>query len=73
MSELFPACFYCNNNANLLHNSLGSDHKITIFEIPEAMMAGDLSSFYHRFISITFRPFCLISNFISFPNPYIKF
>ena len=35
MSELFPACFSCNNHFNL-HDSSGSDDKNIVFETPEA-------------------------------------
>ena len=35
LSELFPACFSCSNNNNLLQSSSGSDGKNTVFEIPE--------------------------------------
>ena len=44
ISEFFPACFSCNNNFNLLQSSSRSDDK-NIVEIPEAMIAGDLSNF----------------------------
>ena len=44
-SEISPACFSCSNKFNQSHNSLGSDAKTIIFEIPEAMIAGDLSNF----------------------------
>ena len=47
MSELFPACFYCNNNFNLSQSSLGSDDKNFVFETPEAetIKPGDFSNF----------------------------
>ena len=47
MSELFPACFSCNNNFNLSQSSLGSDDKNIVFETPEAetIKPGDLSTF----------------------------
>ena len=40
ISELLPACFSCNNNFNLSQSSLGSEDRIIVFEIPEAMIAG---------------------------------
>ena len=36
MSELFPACFSCNNNFSLLQSSSGSDDEKIVFETPEA-------------------------------------
>ena len=36
MSELFTTCFSCRNNFSRLRNSLGSDGKKILFEIPEA-------------------------------------
>ena len=43
--ELIPACFACSNNVNLSSNSAGSDGETIVFEVPEDMIAGDLSSF----------------------------
>ena len=40
MSELFPACFPCNNNHNLSQSSSGSDDRIIVFLNPEAMIPG---------------------------------
>ena len=47
ISELFPACFPCNNNFNLSHNSIGSDVRNIVFESPEAetIKPGELSNF----------------------------
>ena len=42
--EFFPACFSCNNNFNLSHNSIGSDDK-NFVQVPESMIASDLSNF----------------------------
>ena len=36
ISELFPSSFSCSNNLNVSHNSLGSDDKNIVFEIPKA-------------------------------------
>ena len=46
-SEVFPACFSCNNNFNLLPNSSGSDDEKIVFETPEAetFKTGDLHNF----------------------------
>ena len=44
-SEMFPACFSCNNNFNLLHKLSGSDDRIVFFENPKAAIAGDFSKF----------------------------
>ena len=41
ISELFPAFFSCSNNLNLSQSSSGSEDKNIVFEIPEAMIAGD--------------------------------
>ena len=56
MSELFPACFSCNNNYSLLHNSSGSDDKNIVFETPEAMIAGDLSNFIRLLSRVDLLP-----------------
>ena len=56
MLELFPACFSCNNNFNLSHNSLGSDDKNFVFEIPEAKVPGELSIFIIELCLILGRP-----------------
>ena len=47
MSELFPACFSCNNNFNLSQISSGADDKNKVFETPEAetFNPGDLGNF----------------------------
>ena len=47
MSELFPACFGCNKNFNLLQSSSGSDDKNIVFDTTEAetIKPGDLSNF----------------------------
>ena len=46
ISEIFPACFSCNNNFNLLHNSSRSYDKNILFETPEAetIKPGDFSN-----------------------------
>ena len=73
ISELFPACFSCHNNFNLLPNSSRSNGKNIVSETPEAMIAGDSSSFIIDLSLLLFCPYCLISNFISLPNSYINF
>ena len=47
VSELFPACFSCNNSFNLSQSSSGSDDKNFVFETLEAetIKPGDLSNF----------------------------
>ena len=55
--EIFPACFSCSNNFNLSQSSLGS-HDKNFVEIPEAMIAGQLSSFVGGLSLILGRPFC---------------
>ena len=40
--DLLPPCFFCNSNFNLSQSSSGSDDK-NLFEIPEAILAGDSS------------------------------
>ena len=45
MSELFPACSSCRKKFNLSQSSSGSDDKNVVFEMPEAMIAGDFSNF----------------------------
>ena len=68
MSELFPACFSCSNNFNLLHSSSGSDDKNIVFETPEAIILGDLSILIIDLSQSFLFPFCLIIKFISFTN-----
>ena len=82
-SELFPACFSFSNNYNLLHILLESDDKkifldsfsFWIFGFGEffylrepAMIAGGLSKLNSVLSLVIFRSFCLLLNFISFPN-----
>ena len=42
--ELFSACFSCGNNFNRSHISLGFSDK-SIVEVPETMIAAELSNF----------------------------
>ena len=72
MSRFFHSCFFCRNICILSHSSLGSDVE-NIVECHEAMIAGDLSNFLKNSSLLLFRPFCLIINFIPFPNSYITF
>ena len=72
MLEVLPAFFSCSNNFNLPQSSSGLDDE-KIVEIPEAILAGDFSSFIIDLSLSLFRPFCLILKFISFPNSYISF
>ena len=65
--ELFSACFSCYNNSILPQSSLGSDDK-KIVEVPETMIAGDLSNFISDLSVLLFRAFCLILKLFSFPN-----
>ena len=41
LSELLPPYFSGNNYFNLSQSSSGSEDRIIVFEIPEAMTAGD--------------------------------
>ena len=58
LSELFPACFSCNNNFNLSHNSSGSDDRNIVFETPEAetIKPGDFSNFISFLSQIDLLP-----------------
>ena len=56
ISELFPAFFSCSNNLNLSQSSSGSEDKNIVFEIPEAMIAGELSIFIIELCLILGRP-----------------
>ena len=67
MLQLFPACFSCCNNFNISQSPLGLEDKIFL-EFLEAMIAGELSSNIRNSSLILDHPFCLISNFFSFPN-----
>ena len=60
-SELLPACFPCNNNFNLSKSSLGSEDRIIVFEIREAMIAGDSSIFIIEVCLVLGRPVLLVS------------
>ena len=73
MSELYPACFSCNNNFTLLHKSSKSDDRIIIFGTPDAIIAGDFNKFISDLSLSLFRPFCLILKFNSFANLKISF
>ena len=75
MSELFPACFSCNNNFNPSHNSLGSDDRNIVFQTPEAetIKPGELSNFISFLSRIDLLPKDFVSNFISIAKSYIKF
>ena len=61
ISELFPACLSCNNNFNLSQSSLGSEDNIIVFEIPEAMIAGDSSIFIIEVCLLLGQPVLLVS------------
>ena len=75
ISELLPACFSCNNNFNLSHNSSGSDDRNIVFETPEAetIKPGDLSNFVRVLSGVDFLPTDLVSNYISFAKSYNNF
>ena len=75
ISELFPACFFCNNNCNLSYNSSGSDDRNIVFETPEAetIKPGDLSYFIRGLSRVDFLPTAFVSKCISFANSYINF
>ena len=68
ISELFPACFSCNNNFYLSQSSLASDDKNIVFETPEAIIAGDFNSLIKDLSRSLLFPFSLILKFISFAN-----
>ena len=72
MFELLPASFCCSTNLNLSHSSLGSDDK-NIVEIPEAVIAGDLSNSTIDLSLGLFQSMFLKSKFISFANSPIIF
>ena len=56
MSELFHACFSCSNFFTLSQKASRSDGRNFVFEIPEAMIAVDLSNSI-KFFPITFSSF----------------
>ena len=64
MSELFPACFSCNNNFNLSQRSLGSDDRNIVFEThkAETNKPGDLSNFIRVLSRVDFLPTDLCQN-----------
>ena len=64
--EIFPACFSCSNIFLLSHISLGWDGKKLIFEIPETVIAGELSNFIEDLPLLIGRRFGLISDFLLF-------
>ena len=55
-SEIFPSCFSCSKNFNLLQSSLGADEKNLIFQTPEAetLVLGDFSNFFKSAMWIRF-------------------
>ena len=61
ISEVLPACFSCKNIFNLSQSPSGLDGKNVVFEIPEALIAGDSSNIYKSSISSSFinLSFCL--------------
>ena len=75
ISELFPACFSCNNNFHIPHNSLGSDDRNIVFEIPEAetIKPGALSNFTSFLSRIDLLPGAFASKCISFAKSYYNF
>ena len=72
---MFPACFSCNNNFNLSHNSLGSDDKNIVFETPEAetLKPGDYGNFVRVGSLVDLLPKAFKSKFISLAKSYIIF
>ena len=72
---MFPACFSCNKNFNLSHNSLGSDDKNIVFETPEAETnnPGELSNFMSFLSQTDLLPKAFVSKCISFAKSYIIF
>ena len=73
MSELFPACFSCSISLNLSQSLSGSDYRNIVFELPEAMIAGDLTNFIGVLSLADFLPCPLSSKCISFAKSYINF
>ena len=75
ISELFPACFSCNNNFNLLYSSSGSDDKNIVFETPQAetLKPGDLNNFISVLSRVDLLTKAFVSKFISFAKSYIRF
>ena len=73
MLELFPACFSCNNNYNLSHNSLARDDRIIVFEIPEAetINSGDFSNFISDLSRVDLLLKAFVSKCISYAKSYI--
>ena len=61
ISELFPAFFSCSNNFNLSQSSSASEDKNIVFQIPEAMIAGESSIFTIELCLILGRPVLLVS------------
>ena len=72
-SELFPTYFSCSHKFNLLQKSSESDDKNIIFEIPEAIIAGDFSNFISVRSRVDLLPITLTSKSISFAKSYINF
>ena len=58
LTDLFPACFSCENNFNLSQSSLTLNGKINVLETPEAIILGDSSNFVTDLSLSLFRPFC---------------
>ena len=70
--QLFPACFSRNNNSILPQNSLGSYDKKNV-DVPETMIAGDLSDFIGDLSRLLLRAFCLILKLFFFQTHKLVF
>ena len=75
MSDLFPACFCSTNNFNRLHNSVRSDGKSIVFEIPEAAIKrpSDLSNLISVLSQIDLLPGTFTSKYFSLAKLYNNF
>ena len=71
--ELFPACLCCSNIFILSQSSSEWDGINIVFEIPEAVIAGDFSNFISVRSRVDLLPIPLISKCIYFAKSYIKF
>ena len=71
--ELYSTCFSCNISDIQSHKLSGSNCKYIVFEIPEAMIAGDFSNFISVRSRANLSPGPLTSKCISFAKSYNNF
>ena len=72
MLKLIPDCFSCTENFNPSQSSLGSEGKKFV-EVPQALLASDVSSLITGLSLINLLPKAFSSDYISFAKSNIIF